>query len=458
MPDGLDGGMWRAKGQQDWVRLRTLIYLRWIAIVGQSAAVLVAWQLYDMALDLKLCFMVIGASVAVNLSSIIAYPVTRRLSSAEMTVALLFDAAQLAILLALTGGLNNPFAFLILIPVTIAATSLQTKQMIFIGFSTISMISIVANVHLPLQTQSGAIIAVPDEVELGYWVAILIGVVFLGAYAHRIAMEIRAMSAALVATQMALAREQKLTDLSGVVAAAAHELGTPLATIKLVSSELADELHDNDELREDALLIRDQANRCRDILQSMGRTGKADMQMRVAPLLAVLRESAEPHANRGKVVHFDLAPGDGGADKQPNVQRSPELIYGLRNLIQNAVDFAVNDVWVEGEWTATDVYVRIIDDGKGFPPNVLARIGDPYLQTRDVDRSARPEYEGMGLGLFIAKTLLERTGAGLTFYNARASKRGGPIYTGAQIEVKWPLARLQMPDGPLGENIRLDDL
>lgn len=457
MPEERQGGDWPAAWQQELVRLRTLIYLRWIAVVGQTAAVVAAWLLYDIALDLALCFFVIGLSVIANIAAILIFPASRRLGPAEMTMTLLFDTAQLALLLALTGGLNNPFAFLILVPVTIAATSLETHPTILVGASTIAMISLAAGIHLPLVTRTGAMVSVPPEIEFGFWAAIVTGVVFLGSYAHRIALDIRAMSQALAATQMALAREQKLTDLGGVVAAAAHELGTPLATIKLVSTELADELDDDPELRDDALLIREQADRCRDILRSMGRAGKDDLQMRAAPLITVLREAAEPHADRGKELHFELAPGTGGKERQPIIHRSPELIHALRNLIQNAVDFAESTVWIEAEWSDRDLTVRITDDGRGFSASVLARIGDPWLHIRS-DRTQRPEYEGMGLGLFIAKTLLERTGAVLIFANGRQrpSETGEPRKSGAMIVLRWPLQRLAVSEaGPLGENQRI---
>lgn len=342
-------GSWRATETQDWVRLRTLIFLRWIAIAGQSAAVLVAWSLYDIALDLPLCLAAIGASVVANLAAIFVFPENRRLSQAEMTATLLFDTAQLALLLALTGGLNNPFVLLIVVPVTIAATALELRPTIFLGVCTIAMISLVAGVHLPLVTRAGVEISVPQLFEFGYWLAIIIGVVFLGAYAHRIAAEIRAMADALLATQLALSREQKLTDLGGVIAAAAHELGTPLATIKLVSTELADDLEG--EQQADALLIREQADRCRDILRSMGRAGKDDLHLRSAPLLTVLREAAEPHLDRGKTLHFDVTPSQGARSRQPAIFRYPELIHALRNLIQNAVDFAHANVWIEAEWS-----------------------------------------------------------------------------------------------------------
>jgi len=458
IPERLRGDLSMVGSPQEWVRLRTLIILRWTAVVGQIGALVGARMIYDLALDLPLCLATIGAAVAANLVAIFLFPENRRLTQAEVTATLLFDTAQLAVLLALTGGLNNPFALLILVPVTIAATALELRPTLLLGFSTIVMVTLVALFHLPLRTRADVAISVPDMIEFGYWLAIVIGVAFLGAYAHRIAQEIHSMSDALLATQLALAREQKLTDLGGVVAAAAHELGTPLATIKLVSSELADELEDQPILRDDAMLIREQADRCRDILHSMGRAGKDDLHLRAAPLVAVLREAAEPHLDRGKTIYFDAVPAEGGPDRQPTIYRYPELIHALRNLIQNAVDFAQATVWVDAEWTDRMITVRITDDGRGYAPGVLNRIGDPFLHDRVTDRSQRPEYEGMGLGLFIAKTLLERTGAQLRFSNGPepfCKDAGVPSRSGAVVEVRWPAQRLTAAQtGPLGENVR----
>lgn len=266
------------------------------------------------------------------------------------------------------------------------------------------------------------------------------------------------MSDALLATQMALAREQKLTDLGGVVAAAAHELGTPLATIKLVSAEMMEELADQPLLYDDAKLIRDQADRCRDILRSMGRAGKDDLHLRSVPLASMVKEAAEPHKGRGKALEFAFYPGANGGERQPTVFRHPEVIHGLRNLVQNAVDFARTSVWIDGEWTDSTITIRIVDDGEGYPPHVIGRIGDPFVRSRRSaqDLARRPEYEGMGLGLFIAKTLLERTGAELTFANASdpfLTPEERPERSGAIVEVVWPAARLVSPnEGPLGKN------
>ena len=369
------------------------------------------------------------------------------------TLTLLFDTTQIAALLCLTGGLNNPFALLILAPATIAATALQTRATVFLGAMTIVLITVVAFFHRPLVMKSGAVIEVPPIFEFGFWAAIVIGVVFQGLYARRVASEIHSMGDALLATQMALAREQKLTDLGGVVAAAAHELGTPLATIKLVSAELADEL-DDEALRADAELIRDQADRCRDILRSMGRAGKDDLHLHRAPLSAVVREAAEPHAARGKALHIAERAGDG---PQPSIRRQPEIIHGLRNLVQNAVDFAKGNVWIDIGWTADRIRIRIVDDGAGFPSHLIGRIGDPFMRRRrgQAELRQRPEYEGMGLGLFIAKTLLERTGAELSFANARdpfLSAEEQPERSGAIVEVIWPRARIEVPEAPTGAN------
>jgi len=446
--------------RSNWVRLRTLIVLRWIAIAGQLAAITVAQIYFDLRLEIGLCYVAIGTSVIANLIAIFVYPQNKRLSEGEAFLMLLFDISQLSFLLFLTGGLHNPFALMILAPVTISATALHLRSTLVLGSVAIAMITFVSTFHMPLSTDTGVVIQMPGIFVFGFWAAITIGIVFEAVYARRVTSEIHTMSDALLATQMALAREQKLTDLGGVVAAAAHELGTPLATIKLASAELMEELQDHPDLCEDAKLIREQAVRCAEILRSMGRAGKDDLHLRHAPLGAVIREAAEPHSDRGKDVLIDLS-ADGVATSQPMIERRPEIIHGLRNLVQNAVDFAETTVWIDGVWTADTIEIRILDDGQGFPPHLLGRIGDPFVRNRRLpeDRQLRPEYEGMGLGLFIAKTLLERSGATLTFDNAAsAAVSPGPNADrcGAIVELVWPRnaisPRPETQTGGLGEN------
>ncbi len=449
----------RQDTRSDWVRLRTLLVLRWLAILGQTVTVVIASFYLGLRVELGLCFLAIGASVISNLIAMSIFPENQRLGDRDAMLTLLFDLAQLSFLLFLTGGLNNPFAVLILAPVTISATALTMRSTAILGALAIVLISLLVYFHVPLVLATGEVLRLPDLFILGFWISLVIGIVFLSAYARRISSESHSMSQALLATQMALAREQKLTDLGGVVAAAAHELGTPLATIKLVSTELAEELEGQPELREDARLIAQQADRCRDILRSMGRAGKDDLHMRSAPIGAVVREAAEPHADRGVEIAMDFAAQEGAPAGQPIVWRKPEIIHGLRNLVQNAVDFAEHAVWIDGTWGDGVIRVTIIDDGPGFPQDLLGRLGDPFLRRRVRGEGTRPGYEGMGLGLFIAKTLLERSGATVTFRNAsdpflvREDVSGK---SGARVEVSWPHSAIGLLEdethAPLGEN------
>lgn len=444
--------------RSNWIKLRTLVVLRWVAITGQIAAITVAQRLYNLQLELGLCYFAIGVSVIGNLIAVMIYPDNKRLSASETLLMLLFDILQLAFLLSLTGGLHNPFALLMLVPVTIAATVLPLRQTAILGAVAVGMLTLLMMYYVPLRTEMGFVLTMPTLFVFGSYVALVTGVIFIAIYTQRVTVEMQSMSDALFATQMALSREQKLTDLGGVVAAAAHELGTPLATIKLVSAELMEELETNPDLRDDAALIREQADRCRDILRDMGRAGKDDLHLRHAPFETVVREAGEPHLERGKTVTFVLDPKE-GMPRQPSIRRRPEVIHGLRNLIQNAVDFAATQVEVSLSWTATHLQVKIIDDGRGYPPQIIGRLGDPFLRRRRTPaaKSERPGYEGMGLGLFIAKTLLERSGAEIGFSNAfdpmvaypKSEKRG------AVVIVRWERAAIEHDASELGTNEKI---
>jgi two-component system, sensor histidine kinase RegB len=436
--------------RSNWMRLRTLVLVRWFAIAGQIVTLVIAQYLYGLKLALVPCATVIGMSVLTNLFALLVFPDNRRLSETETMFTLLFDTLQLSLLLAFTGGLSNPFALLILAPVAIAATVLPTRSTLLLATCAIGMITIVGLIHLPLNTATGNLMNMPDVFVFGFWVAIVTGVIFISIYTRRVTAEMTSMSEALLATQMALAREQKLTDLGGVVAATAHELGTPLATIKLTSAELMEEMDNSPELHADARLIHEQADRCRDILASMGRAGKDDLHLRVTPWSALVREAAEPHLQRGKTVLFKFSNNDEFDTKQPQTMRKPEVIHGLRNLVQNAVDFSNSNVHIDIGWDQTNVYVKICDDGRGFEPQILNRIGDPFVRSRKRSKliSDRPGYDGMGLGLFIAKTLLERSGAKLGFSNGI---RPGDL-SGAVVSVNWPNKSLVIDAPTFGEN------
>ncbi|SES90763.1 sensor histidine kinase RegB [Oceanicella actignis] len=465
-----DGGglLALAAARGDWVRLRTLVALRWMAVLGQAAAVLVADLWLGVQLPIGACAALIAASACVNIVAQAVHPRNKRLTERETLLFLLFDLAQLGALLMLTGGLSNPFAVLILAPVVISATALTLASTILLGAFAAGLVTLLALGARPLRLADGATLQSPPLIVAGSWVALIVAMAFLAAYARRVTAENFAMSLALSATQEALSREQRLTAIGGLAAAAAHELGTPLATIKLAASELARELDDRPDLREDAELIRDQAERCRQILRELARGGKDDTHIRSAPVSAVIEEAAAPHADRGKrlVLRLRGRPAGQGQDPaQPLVRRRPELIHGLRNLVQNAVDFAASTVWIDVDWDEETLRIAVGDDGPGYGPELLGRLGDPYVRRRARPAAApagRAGYEGMGLGLFIAKTLLERTGARIHFADAADAEaraqapadpeRGRP--TGAVVTATWRRAALEAARGRAEDNPR----
>jgi len=461
-------------GRGNTVRLRTLIYLRWLAVLGQTTAVVVATEFLGLDLRIDLCALIISVSALLNIALSLILPENTRLSQRDAAAALLFDILQLAALLFLTGGLTNPFAALMLAQTIIAATVLSLRATLFLGGASLALIGALSVIYQPLRLATGETLEIPALLVTGSWIALSIAILFLGVYARTVSTETANMSEALTATQLALEREQKLTALGGVVAAAAHELGTPLATIMLTAAELEDDLKDRPELQEDITLIREQTERCRGILASMGQRGKQDELVRYAPFRAVVAEAAEPHVGRGKAVVMRVRGATPETDiaeldlTQPEVARKAELIHGLRNLVQNAVDFAASTVWIDIDWSDTQLMLRVGDDGRGYPPELLGRIGDPFLRGRgsrlrsDPDR---PNYEGMGLGLFIAKTLLERTGASLTFANGTrradanlAEETNHP--PGAIVEAVWSRAEIEVPRqkvrGALGDNLPVE--
>ena len=225
---------------------------------------------------------------------------------------------------------------------------------------------------------------------------------------------------------------------------------------KFAKTSLIDDFMPRD-VFEDASLIREQADRCRDILRSMGRSGKTDLHLRAAPISDIIREAAEPHQGRGVIIQTTFDCVEEMETPQPIIQRRPEIIHGLRNMIQNAVDFGTSKVSIQVTWSKDRLIINILDDGPGFSMSILDRIGDPFMGTRkpENDGILRPEYEGMGLGLFIAKTLLERTGAELNFSNGAANNSDSEKKSysqGALVVITWPLRLIEQKTGALGAN------
>ena len=433
-------------GDRRWIQLRTIVNMRWWGIFGQVSILLLAYWYYGITNPMEPCLLAIGAGAASNLAALLFFPRSKMLSEREACWIMIFDTLQLGVVYWALGGLNNPFAFLIIGPLIVAATSFSWRSMIYLGATTIAVTTFLYRSFTPLETTQGYQLNASEGLFFGIYAAIVIATVFLSVYSRWIAAEMQVMSGALHATQIELARTQKLNQLSGVVAATAHELGTPLATILVASEELENELSDREDLRSQAILIGCETKRCRNIMRSMGSAGMDDSHTRRTPLPALIDEAAEPHIERGKAVHFYHAESEGGGRTPPTVSRKPEIIHGLRNLVQNAVDFAEENVWVESTWSDGTLSVRVMDDGRGFPKRVLRRIGLPFVGSISRD-TARPNYEGMGLGLFIAKTLLERSGAKITFANGSdiLSKYGKHDHrSGAFVEVTWPRSAIEV--------------
>lgn len=424
------------------LRLETLIRLRWLAVAGQSAAVAVVHLALGFPLPLVWCIGLIALSAALNIALRLAFPASHRLRAEPAFLLLSYDALQLGALLFLTGGLDNPFAILLLVPVIVSATTLAPFPTMLLGAIVVVVATVLAVSHLPLPWDPGQTFALPQVYTVAVWVALVSTCAFTGTYAFQVAEESRKLARALNATEMVLAREQHLSALDGLAAAAAHELGTPLATIALVARELQREMAPDDRHADDIALLNSQAQRCRDILGKLtSMSGELDVAIARQPVTHLLEEVVAPYRDFGTELLI-LPPAAVGPE--PIGRRNPAVMQALANLVENAVDFAESRVEIGIAWDERRVAVTIADDGRGFTPTILSRIGEPYMTTRGPSGDDRADHEagGLGLGLFIAKTLLERTGARLTFGNAESPGHG------AVVHVAWSRSRIEQ-DAPL---------
>jgi len=423
------GGGDRAPGAP----VRTLTTLRWLAVAGQSSAVVATEFVLGYELPFGLCLAAIAASAGVNAFAAFAYDRRRRLAPGEAFAFLAWDVVQLAVLLFLTGGLKNPFALMMLAPATIAASVLPARQAAGIGMLAVASATVVAVVHLPLPWRPGETLDLPELYVFATWLAIALGIAFAASYAYEIAAGRERMREALSATEIVMAREQRLAALGGLAAAAAHELGTPLATIQTTAKEIQREAgSDLPIIAEDAALLVEQAKRCREILGRLSERGEAGDKMHDTVSAAqMVEEAAAPFLDGATSMRLDLA----GAATADQLARRSEVIYGLRNFIENAVDFAAETVVVAAEADGETLVITIEDDGPGFAPEILPRLGEPYVTSRGKKARGAPSAGGLGLGFFIAKTLLERSGCEVRFGN-RVSGRG------ARIDLRWRLEDL----------------
>jgi two-component system, sensor histidine kinase RegB len=421
-------------------RLRTLVSLRWMAIAGQAGAVLFVHYVLGFELPLAACLAAVGASAWLNVALMAVFPAQHLSSPAETAGQLAFDTVQVSVLIGLTGGLQNPFLLMILAPVTVGASRLLPAYAGLLAIIALICCGGMWVWGLDLPWAGGQALSFPPLYQGGQLAAVAIGLIFFTVSAWRTGRDEARLVSALDAVQAVLAREQQLSALGALAAATAHELGTPLATIHLAARELGRSVKPGHPAREDVELIIEQAERCRTILRQISqRRHMTDAAMARAPLPSLIEEAAEPHRATGMHIQCSSSPlaGGGGEERAPDVIRKPEIIHALGAFIENAASFAAKEVSVNARWSADEVRIYVTDDGPGFAPSVLAKLGEPYFSERRIEQRGG----GMGLGFFIACTLLERSGARVTPYNRQFPAKG------AVVRIAWPRAAIEAPTG-----------
>ena len=417
------------------MRLDTILRLRWLAALGQLAAIFIVVQGLDFDLPVVPCLVVVSLAALLNLALQIAFNPMQLLDPVHAGGLLALNIIELAVLLYFTGGLQNPFSFMFLAPVLISATALPARLTVALGLLAVACASLLFFVHLPLPWDAEEPLVLPPIYLFGVWLSIALAIGVTSLYAFQVTEEARKLSDALAATELVMEREQHLTQLDGLAAAAAHELGTPLATIVLISRELESAVQGNGQnggaIAADVKTLREQAQRCREILSKITQLSSSGSMFDRMKLSTLIEETVAPHRDFGVAIKVRIAVA---ASSEPIGRRNPAILYGVGNILENAVDFAHNAVEVNAWWNNDSVEIIISDDGPGFAPDILKRIGEPYLSRRRGDDS---QGGGLGLGVFIARTLLERTGARVSFTN-----RTFPDH-GAVVQIVWPRKRFE---------------
>ncbi len=439
-----------------YVRLDTILRLRWLAALGQLAAIFVVEQGLEFEFAFVPCLVIVGLSCLLNLALQIRFNPMQRMEPVYAAALLALNIAELAGLLFFSGGLQNPFSFLFLAPVLISATALPSRFTFALGMFAAICAAVLGLVHMPLPWDPDEPLVLPPVYLAGVLLSILVAIGVTSLYTFQVTEEARKLSDALAATELVLTREQHLTQIDGLAAAAAHELGTPLSTIFLISRELEKTASGNAAIAGDLRTLREQTQRCRDILAKITQLSSSGAPFDRMPLSTLIEEAVAPHRDFGIAIDVRIAVA---GIAEPVGMRNPAILYGVGNILENAVDFARETVEVNAWWNAGTVEIVISDDGPGIAPDVLKRIGEPYLSRRRSPEAAPGEqadsragnpgfgnanlgHAGLGLGVFIARTLLERTGARVVFRNKIFPDHG------AVAQVTWPRASFETVETP----------
>jgi len=408
------------------LRLRTLNLIRWIAILGQYSAIVISYFLLEINFHIYLALVCILLSVILNIIISVKFLPTRTLTSNETLFYLIFDTIQLVVLLYITGGLTNPFCVLIIAPFIISATYLDISRTIVIGVVSILSISLLAIYYQPISSN----VVDFDSYSFstfqifGIWAALIVSLIFIGVYSFRIADESRKVETALKETQLALSDEEKISDMMSLTAAAVHELGTPLSTISVIIKEIVNEANPSEKNYEDILLIQSQIKRCSEILNRL-RQGDINNdnsefinQLDFPRLINEITKDYERES-----IQLNIEIDKSFEDLNFTITRKPEIVHSLSNIIENSYQYANSKVTIKLSLLGENIILEIIDDGSGFPANILPILGEPYVKKNELNHS------GMGLGLFIAKNLISKTLGKIEFINL--------VNEGACVRINW---------------------
>ena len=403
---------------------KTLVFLRWIAIFGQIIAINLVFFVLKLEFPITLAYIIIFAGLITNL--FLQFGIKSiQLKDFYASIFLIYDLIQLSFLLYLTGGISNPFSILLIVPAIVSSTFLSVGTTIILGFLTISFLFFLTIFHYPLPGLSEYSFIFPKYYIVGLFIAIIIGLIFLSYFGVRFAGETKKRSEALNKLQEMISKEYELESLGGQAAAAAHSLGTPLATISVVATELKKEIGNNQNYSKDIDLLISQTRRCSEILKKISKKQIKEDQFFSFVKLEDLLEEIIISFKETSSKKISLTSAD---DKNKiNIKRSPEIIYGLRNFIGNAVKFSKSEVSIILESDEKTIEVIINDNGPGFPEDIKTVIGEPYIKSKSKEISSNA---GLGLGTFLGKTLLEKKHAILSFSKDR--KLGG-----ASVKISW---------------------
>ena len=410
---------------------KTLVFLRWIAIFGQLFSINLVYFFLNLNFPVLICHLVIilGLLSNVFLQFKIKASLLKDLYSSSFLV---LDIFLLSVLLFLTGGIFNPFSILIIVPTIVSSTFLSMGSTIILGSITIFSLFFLTFFHMPLPGMEEYILSFPDYYVSGILISLIIGLIFLSYFGIRFSGETKKRSDALSKLQQILAKEYELESLGGQAAAAAHSLGTPLATISVVSKELRKEIGAESKYTKDLDLLISQTKRCSDILKKISQKkiihDEFLTEMTLEDLLEDIIKSFNESTKKKILLNTDKDLN------KINIKRTPELVYGLRNFIGNAVKFSVQEVTIFVISDNINVFINIDDDGPGFPEDIRKTLGDPYIKSKSMENKA-----GLGLGTFLGKTLLERQSAIISFENNSTLK-------GARVKIKWRINDLNISD------------